>query len=886
MSIENPEKYKEFKTETLINTLNSHPFTVKNYKKFIKEKSDFLDTSFSIHHISHLLLARSKLNDSIVISAAEIFFKQNQESINVIAVGGYGRNELHPYSDTDLLLLIEKNEKKSFQDSLAKFLTFLWDIGIQVGHSTRTLQECLKEGSKDLTVATSLMEARYLYGSITTYQTLEKEITGNKLLWSNTQFLEGKKNEQLSRHSQFNNTAYNLEPNIKSGPGGLRDIHSIFWVGKKILGIQQLQELNGLGIISNQQLSMLIHARDFLFSIRYALHALTQRKEDRLLFDYQRTLAKQFDYHDEQHLLGVEQFMQDYYKSAKTISRLNEIILQTFAQKLFQSKKSKIITLNHSFQIRDNLVELRKGIQFKDNPSLLLEIFLLFQKHKDIQGIGSKTISMITENLHLIDDSFRENTENKKLFLDILKAPEGVTHELKRMNLYGVLGLYIPAFGKIEGRMQYDLFHAFTIDEHTLLVVSNLRRLALKRFDHEYMEYSKKMQLIATPEILYIAGLFHDIAKGRNEDHSILGSIEAESFCMDHGMSKYESKLVSWLVENHLILSLTAQRKDINDPNVIRSFAIKVGDESRLDFLYLLTICDVRATNPNLWSTWKRQLFDELYLLTKKALREGLENPIDKDELIAEKKNLVEAKLNGNQRKKGLTNLFSFLGESYFLKFKDQEIIHHSKIIMEKKFLENPKIIINLQQDIIEGQTCVFIICQTQSNAFLTATGIFEQTNLTIHDAKVTELNNGYSIYNFYVQEMNGVAIEDKKKIQQIKSRIEKTLSVEDDSSPIVSRALSRRLRYFDTKTSINFTEDHINNRTVMELISIDRPGLLFDIAKTLKTENIWIESAKIATIGERVEDIFYLTTQNKVKLSKSNCEQLEKKLEKVINQS
>ena len=351
-------------------------------------------------------------------------------------------------------------------------------------------------------------------------------------------------------------------------------------------------------------------------------------------------------------------------------------------------------------------------------------------------------------------------------------------------------------------------------------------------------------------------------------------------------MSKYESKLVSWLVENHLILSLTAQRKDINDPNVIRSFAIKVGDESRLDYLYLLTICDVRATNPNLWSTWKRQLFDELYLLTKKALREGLENPINKDELIAEKKNLVEAKLNGNQRKKGLTNLFSFLGESYFLKFKDQEIIHHSKIIMEKKFLENPKIIINLQQDIIEGQTCVFIICQTQSNAFLTATGIFEQTNLTIHDAKVTELNNGYSIYNFYVQEMNGVAIEDKKKIQQIKSRIEKTLSVEDDSSPIVSRALSRRLRYFDTKTSINFTEDHINNRTVMELISIDRPGLLFDIAKTLKTENIWIESAKIATIGERVEDIFYLTTQNKVRLSKSNCEKLEKNLEKAINQS
>jgi len=886
MSIESPERYKGFNTETLIDVINSHSFTVENYKRFIQEKSDYLDKSFSADHINHLLSARSQLNDAVVTSVSEKIFKQNKESISVVAVGGYGRNELHPYSDTDLLLLIDKNKKKAFQDILARFLTFLWDIGIQVGHSTRTLQECIEEGSKDLTVATSLMEARHLFGSMTKYQTLEKEITDNELLWPNAQFLEGKKNEQISRHSQFNNTAYNLEPNIKSGPGGLRDIHSIFWVGKKILGIQKLQELNELGIISNQQLSMLINSRDFLFSIRYALHALTQRKEDRLLFDYQRTLAKQFNYHDEQNLLGVEQFMQDYYKSAKTISRLNEIILQTFDQKLFQSKKSKIITLNHSFQIRDNLVELRKGIQFKDNSSLILEIFLLFQKHKNIQGIGSKTISMITDNLYLIDDSFRKNKENKKLFLEILKAPEGVTHELKRMNLYGVLGLYIPAFGKIEGRMQYDLFHAFTIDEHTLLVVSNLRRLALKKFDHEYIEYSKKMQLIATPEILYIAGLFHDIAKGRNGDHSILGSLEAESFCLDHGMSKYESKLVSWLVENHLILSLTAQRKDINDPNVIRSFAIKVGDESRLDYLYLLTICDVRATNPNLWNTWKRQLFDELYLLTKKALREGLENPIDKDELIAEKKYLVEGELNDNQGKKGVVSLFSFLGESYFLKFRDQEIVHHSKIIMEKNFLENPEIIVNLKQDIIEGQTCVFIICQTQNNAFLTATGIFEQKNLTIHDAKVTELNNGYSIYNFYVQEMNGVAIEDKKKIQQIKSRIENALLVEDDSSPIVSRALSRRLRYFNTKTSINFTKDNINNKTVMELISIDRPGLLFDIAKTLKTENVWIESAKIATIGERVEDIFYLTTQNKVSLSKSNCEKLEKKLEKAINQS
>ena len=574
--------------------------------------------------------------------------------------------------------------------------------------------------------------------------------------------------------------------------------------------------------------------------------------------------------------------MQDYYKAAKSISRLNEISLQILEQKIL-NKTIRTSEQVSSFEIINNLIGLKKDITFTDNPSLLLEIFLQFQKNKNIKGIQSETINQIIGSLDLIDNSFRNNEENKKLFLEILKAPEGVTHELKRMNLYGVLGLYIPSFGKIEGRMQYDLFHAFTVDEHTLNVVSNLRRLALSRFDHEYPDDSIKMQSLENQKILYIAGLYHDIAKGRGGDHSTIGAEEAEKFCLAHGLTNYDSKLVSWLVENHLVFSLTAQKEDIYDPKVIEDFAKRISDESRLDYLYLLTVSDVRATNPSLWNSWKERLFNDLYRLTKNSLRAGLENPIGKKSIVREKKELTtEHLLKLSNEKRAINGLLGQFKENYFLKFNQDEINNQMDFLLTQQEFGSNLDLINLRQLEKEGLISIFILTDISSENFFLITSVLEEKNLSIRDAKVVQLNNEQCIFNFYIDRPNLNFSEIEERNLRIKSMLLERLETKELLTKKRNKLLPRKLRSFDTEIEISFLTDTVNKRTVMELICLDRPGLLLDISKVFKNENIWIESAKIATIGERAEDVFYLRDNNQEMIS----EQIHPNLEELLRKS
>ncbi len=863
--------------DKLINELSLLKENKVTPKEFLVKKSSILEANINQKNILKILNTRSNINDALIIYASKIFNISSDE-ITLIAVGGYGRKEFYPKSDTDLLILINNQKKDQYKKNIANFLAYLWDIGIEVSHSTRTIKECIAEGSKDISIATTLLESRYICGSKIMFENLIKTIDDSKSFWNKKDFYQEKIHEQIKRHLQFNNTAYNLEPDIKNGPGSLRDLHTIFWLCKKLLGINKIEELLDHHILTEKQLQQLINSRDFLSLIRYSLHSLTKRAENRLLFEYQKKLAKQLHYKDQDHLIGVEIFMQDYYKSASTISRMNEIILQILKQNILETNNKKAKSINQSFQIKNQLVGLKDGIRFKDRPSLLLEIFLLFQKDKDIEGIDARTIGLITNNLHLIDEDFRKTTEHRDIFLEILKAPEGVTHELRRMNLYGVLGSYLPAFGLIEGRMQYDLFHAFTVDEHTLFVVSNLRRLALNRFNHEFPEDSQKMQAIESPEILYIAGLFHDIAKGRGGDHSVIGADEAEVFCLDHGLTNYDSKVVSWLVMNHLVFSLTAQKKDIYDPNVIRELALLIGDELRLDYLYLLTVCDVRATNPNLWNSWKKRLFDDLYLLTKKALREGLEEPIDKEELIKEKITLTKSELN-NYQFKNVEDFLSYFDDDYFIKFNMDEILRQSLVMLSRNITNKAEDIIDISAMDNEDYFYAFVFTQIDNESFYKITSIFEQEGVSVRDAKVVRVNEEYCIYNFYFDHMRTMKDEINQKNISIKKYINKAITSDTFLAQSRPQTLSRRLRSFDKKVNISFSEDLIHNRTVMEITCIDRPGLLSDISKILKEESIWIQSAKIATIGERADDIFYLNNSKKECIDQSIYENLKQKI-------
>src|SRR5262245_51645546 len=616
--------------------------------------------------IEALVHARAALIDEVLREAWHLHCAPHA-AWALAAVGGYGRGELHPASDIDILLLVPHAPDAAGSAAVEQLVTFLWDIGLEVGHSVRTIGECREECVGDVSVMTTLLEARPLAGDAALFAAMRAGLAPEHI-WPVKQFFEAKVREQTERHLKANDTAYNLEPNVKTGPGGLRDIQTIAWVAKRHFGADTLDGLATHGFLTSAELRRLKQAQAFLWKVRFGLHILTGRHEDRLLFDHQIRLAQIFGYEDASYTLAVEQFMQRYYRTVMDVSLLNELLLQLFREAILTESEPPR-PLNARFQVRSGSLEAANEDVFARTPSALLELFVLLQQNSDIKGVRASTMRAVARSLWLIDEEFRQNPRHHRLFLEILRAPVGVTHQLRRMNTYGVLGRYIPAFGRIVGRMQYDLFHAYTVDAHTLFVVSNLRRLAIPRYDHELPELSRIMQQLAKQEVIYLAALFHDIAKGRGGDHSELGAVDAEAFCLEQGLSRYDARLVAWLVRNHLLLSITAQKQDIADPEVINGFAKKVGDEAHLDYLYVLTCADVRGTNPKLWNSWKESLFHQFYERVKHALRRGLESPLDQDELVQETRSasrrlLIERGIADRE----IDSVWSRFTDSYFLR--------------------------------------------------------------------------------------------------------------------------------------------------------------------------------------------------------------------------
>ena len=847
---------------------------MSSYREVLQASTEAIKQRF-LHgdSVEQLVRDRAGVVDRVIVASWKYFSKEKTTNIALVAVGGYGRAELHPGSDIDLLLLTGLNARKE-RDNIADFLAFLWDIGLEVGHSTRTVGECKSACKNDITIATTVMESRLLYGPEKLYQKLVKAISP-PTVWPARSFFEAKLREQQARHIKYDETAYNLEPNIKGSPGGLRDIQVIVWVTRRHFGTGNLSNLVEAGFLTEAQLRILRQGRKLLWQIRFALHTLTGRREDRLLFDYQTRIAELFGYEDATYTLAVEQLMQRYYRTVMDLSRLNEMLLQLFQEAILMNPDAPAKPLTAEFEVKNGFLQVAHNEIFADNPAALLEIFLLLQQHPELKGVSARTIALLRRNLHLIDDEFRQNPRHHRLFLQILAASEGVTHELRRMNVYGVLGQYVPNFGRIVGRMQYDLFHAYTVDQHTLFVVSNLRRFALERFDHEFPRCSEIMQQLESPEIAYLAGLFHDIAKGRGGDHSKLGAVSAEAFCLEHGMSRYDARLVAWLVRQHLTLSLTAQKKDINDPDVIREFARIVGDENHLNYLYLLTVADVRATNPKLWNSWKAQLFEDTYELTKRALRQGLETPIDKEELLLEQQQkalkLMQADDATADRARELWNL---CGDEYLLRCRPEEIAWHTNQQLTHDELDTT-LNVALKETLKTGGTEVLVYAPQEQFTFALVTSVLDEFGLSIEDARIIPLDNDQSLSIYTILESDGEAIEESSRREKIRQRLLSALNTEDSGPVKITRKAPRQVRMFSTSTSVSFAEDSNNSRTVMELISGDRPGLLAETGQVLRDQNIFIRMAKIVTVGERAEDVFYVTDNKGQPLSEAAQEKL-----------
>jgi [protein-PII] uridylyltransferase len=783
------------------------------------------------------------------------------DTLALVAVGGYGRGELLPASDIDLMILYGRKVGQPEKKLIEKFITFLWDIGLEVGHSVRSLKDCVKQADRDITIATNIFEARLLTGNRALFEEMVRQ-TGPRKIWPVKKFFEAKLREQTVRRHRYDDTGHKLEPNIKEGPGGLRDIQMIGWVAKRHFGATTLLELVTHGFLTADEYQTLDRGQDLLWRIRYGLHVIANRREDRLLFEYQRHLAQSFGFTGPNNT-GIELFMKMYYRTVRELNILNEILLQHFEEAIiYARRREKITPLNRRFQIRNNFLEACNNNIFKRFPFALLEIFLLLQQNQAIKGVRASTIRLVRKHAPMIDRGFIEDIRNRSLFMEIIRQPHNVGHALRRMHRYSILGRYLPAFGAVEGLMQFDLFHIYTVDEHILTVVRNMRLFSPDQKSEDYPAYHKIAATLPKLELLYLAGLFHDIAKGRGGDHSLLGAEEARHFCKRHGLSDYDARLVAWLVEHHLLMSKTAQRMDISDPEVINNFAQTIRDRNHLNYLYLLTVADIQGTNPALWNRWKEILLADLYQKTVLTLRRGLEHPIDMEDLITQTRNETHKLLKKQHRLNfDVERFWEGLGSDYFIRHSPDEIAWHTLSVSKYQNTSEP--LVKVREQTSRGGTEVFIYMKNQDNIFAASTWALDRLGLNIVDARILTTTNGFALDTYMVLEKSGDPINGKERLEEIIRALHQSLSRVSSYQKKIGRIRPRQLKHFHIPTTVNFTPDEKNNRTIMEVTAADRPGFLARVGMALTFCGVRLQGAKIATYGARIEDIFLITDKD-----------------------
>ncbi len=818
--------------------------------------------------------------------------------IALVAVGGYGRSELLPNSDIDLLILLERNNHSTHRDNIQSFTTLLWDIGLEVGHSVRSLAECRAQAAGDVTVLTAMMEARIIVGSDEMLDKLADRISPKKI-WPVLKFFSAKRDEQRARHEKSDHTESSLEPNVKSSPGGLRDIQTLIWIALRQYNTHRFDELVAQEILTQTESEELVQARSYLWKIRFALHSICDKDENRLLFEHQQTLATMFGYEDGDQL-AVEQFMQTYYRTAQRVNTINETLLQHFSEVIAQrNKRLHVRPINDSFRVVNGLLEATSDQVFVHNPSAMLEMFVIIGSDDSLTGARASTIRLVREHVHLIDDDFRADPRNAKLFIELLGCNNHLFTQLRRMTRWGILGAYLPEFGRVIGQMQFDLFHIYTVDAHTLQVVRNMRRFRYKNNEQQFPVAAHIHQRLPRIELLYIAGLYHDIAKGMGGDHSELGTDIAEAFCTRHGLPKWDTNLVCWLVKNHLVMSTTAQRKDIQDPEIIHEFARLVGDQVRLDYIYALTVADINATNPTLWNGWRASLLRQLYSETKKALRHGLEEPVDRAEYIQDVQDqAIERLTEHGLDREAILKIWNNVDDDYFVRERIHDITWHTEAIGSHNMEAGPLILLRDDRDQISrgdnaGFTQIFVHTPTQKDLFLSVVSAIDQLDLDIVDARIATSSADLTFDTFTVLGSDGQPVADKQsRVEKIRASIKNALKKSDIKVGQVRRT-PRLLKQFTHKTQVSMTRDKYLPVTVVEVTSADRPGLLTLIASVFVELGINLVSARITTLGERIEDVFYVTdaegnciegTALGSKLTDRICEELDDYVEKLAS--
>ncbi|HYE86984.1 MAG TPA: [protein-PII] uridylyltransferase [Vicinamibacterales bacterium] len=829
-------------------------------RAYLVEQTAALNTDFDAGvAVERLLERRCRAVDEIVCSAWRVI--AGEPGLTLLATGGYGRGELYPYSDVDLLVLGAPAIFEAKQAELQAFFAALWDVGLAPGHASRSVDQCVEEATADLTVISALLDARILVGAPAALERLRDKLS-DPGLWPPAAFFNAKRDELRARHARYNDTAYNLEPNLKEGPGGLRDLHTLGWMAQRLFRVRRLDDLQSIGMLGADEAETLAREHAALARLRVGLHLVAGRREERLLFEHQTSLAKRLQLRDEhKENLAVEQLMQGYFRSAALVLRLSERLLQRFEESLASAVEVK--PLDADFALENDYLRLRAdksfpGDGFAEKPSAIFDLFRIWQATPGVRGLHSTTARALGESLPLIDERFRADPLTRQKFMALLRD-DAAAETLARMAHLGVLGRYLPAFGRVSGRMQYDLFHVYTVDQHTLTVIRNIASFRSEESRQRFSLAYEVWPRLRKPELLLLAGLFHDIAKGRGGDHSQLGAEDAREFCLAHGLSAADTDLVVWLVQQHLTMSVTAQRQDITDPEVIRRFAELVAERERLDYLYLLTVADIAGTSPKLWNAWKDRLLADLYGATRFALRRGLAHPLHVDERVTEAREEARAVLLAHgMQEAAIQRVWAEFPENCFLRFRPEQIAWQTLGIAQAEPGRSHVLVRPHQRP---GALEVFVYSPDRDGLFAAACATLDRLGLNVVEARIVTSTRGMSLDTFQVLDAGSEFISPQRRAATVAEALRETLARDPLIVPTVRRATPRQLKHFRVPVRVDFEVG--NGRTELALVCADRPGLLALVSSVFREHRLRVHEARIATFGERVEDFFQLSDEN-----------------------
>ncbi len=771
----------------------------------------------------------------------------------LVAVGGYGRRELFPCSDVDLLLLLDAPVGPDEQPLLDRFVGTLWDIGLEVGHSVRTAHECLEAARSDITVATNLIEARWLAGDRRLFGRFEQ---ARDSALDIRLFVHAKRVEQEQRHARQQDAASSLEPNIKEAPGGLRDLHVVLWMARACGFGSDWSALERSGLLGRAEAAQIRRNCRFLQELRIRLHRLTKRREDRLLFDWQTGLAQEMGFSDGRGRRASERLMQRYYRTAKSVVLLNTILLRLLDAHLNGSGTVVEQVLDGHFVIRDGLLDIADHGVFERNPPAILRAFLELARRPELRGLTAGTMRELWRSRQKVDAAFRRDPCNIASFNALLREPRGLTHNLQRMNRYDILGRYLPEFGRIVGQMQHDLFHVYTVDEHILMVLRNVRRFAQAEFAHEYPLCSRLMAEFERPEVIWVAALYHDIAKGRGGDHSTLGAVDVRRFCRRHGFDAGDTALAEFLVEQHLLMSATAQKQDLSDPAVIAAFCQKVPDERSLTALFLLTVADIRGTSPKVWNAWKGKLLQDLYHQALRRLRgeKGTDGTWMQGRQV-EAENILRLYALDAEANRGF---WATLEPDYFMRNEPADIAWHARSLYGRH--NGGEAVVRARLAPIGEGLQVLVYSPERADLFARVTGVFERMGYSIAEARLHTTRSGYNVFVFLVMDPGRDAAGYRDIVALVEHDLLVALQTEEPLPPPLQGRLSRQVRHFPISPEINLRGVENPRFRILTVIAADQPGLLSRMAQVLLRHSVAVHSAKVNTLRERAEDSFLVS--------------------------